>query len=252
MTVSESIRVCLFFKLKIKGEIMLYGKKKFSYLLLAVICLFFVSAPVTAQLKNQTAIVKKKTEKKSNIDFTERGIRFVKEGKYEQALADFKRALLLTPDDPVIYNNLGAAYTKQERYTQALEAFRQSIAINPEIAVTYYNMGIVYDHLNRPAEALASVRKAVEIEPKNTKAFVLMCELGLAAEQNKEAVGCYESLQTLTALDGKSMTYYGMALMRTKKSKAGNFGFRRSRASLAGQSGRLQSFGKSFIYKEAL
>lgn len=83
--------------------------------------------------------------------------------------------------------------------------------------MTHLNLSVVYDYLKRPKEALGADRRALEIEPRNSKAFALSCELELVLKQNKEAADCYESLQELTSLGGRSQAYYGLALMRTKK-----------------------------------
>lgn len=196
---------------------MVYGKWKFSPLLFSFIFLFFISVP--AQIKSQTAVVTKPAKKMSVINFTDRAAKFEKAGRYEKAIADLKHALLLSPKNPAIYNNLGVVYSKQLRYEEALEAFNRSIALAPDLARAHYNSGVVYAHLNRPLEALAAVRRAVEIKPDYTNAVAQMCELNLVVKQNKEAVVCYKSLRKLKELDGKEKSHYGLALLQTEKTK---------------------------------
>lgn len=198
---------------------MVYEKRKFSPLLLTFVFLFFVSVPVKSQVKSQTAIVKKPVKKMSAVSYTDRAARFEKAGKYEKAIADLKRALLLSPQNPAIYNNLGAVYTKQKRFEDALESLGKAVTLDPGLARSHYNISIVYDHLKRPLDALAAARRAVAINPEYINARVQMCELSLVVKQNNEAVACYKSLQKFKNLDGRAMTYYGMALLRTEKTK---------------------------------
>lgn len=198
---------------------MVYLKRKSSCPVFAVIFLLFIFIPVTAQVKNQPIAVRKQAEKKTALNYMNRAVKLVNEGKYEQAIADYKRALSLSAGNPLIYNDLGTVYAKQQRYAEALEAFKQSAVLDPDSALTYYNISVVYDQLNRPTEAIAAVRHALEIEPENTKALTQLCELNLLAQQNEESVGCYESLQKLTSLDGRAHKFYGMALLRTEKLK---------------------------------
>lgn len=196
---------------------MVYEKKKFSLTLVAFVFLFFFcfSTPV----KSQPVIIKKPAKKILAVNFADRAAKLEKAGRYEKAIADLKHALLLTPEDPAIYNNLGVVYTKQMRFEKALQALNKSIALAPDLARVHYNTSIVYDRLNRPFEALAAARRAVEIKPDYFNAVRQLCELNLVVKQNKEAIACYKSLRNIKELDGRARVYYGMALLRTEKTK---------------------------------
>lgn len=197
---------------------MLYRKSNFFWQLLTV-ALLFISLPAAAQVENQTSVAIKRTAVNTGVNYTYQAEEYERQGKYTQAVDSYRRALLFQPKDAGIYNNLGTAYAKQRNFTEALAALKQAITLNPKLALAHYNISIVYDHLKRHQQALAAVRRALEIEPDNVKAIHQSCQLNLLLDLNKEAVGCYKSLKLLNSLDGKSHSYYGLALMRTKKFK---------------------------------
>ena len=61
------------------------------------------------------------------------------QGKYPQAIAAFKQALQITPDNAELYYNLGATYVDQggaQSIGLAEQALKKSIALNPTIPRT--------------------------------------------------------------------------------------------------------------------
>jgi tetratricopeptide (TPR) repeat protein len=72
-----------------------------------------------------------------------KGVIFLHEGNYLDAISEFKIAVLLLPNKPVsacYYNNLGLAYNTIHYYDWAQNCFERAIAINPNFFDYYQNL----------------------------------------------------------------------------------------------------------------
>ena len=64
-----------------------------------------------------------------------------------------------------MHNNLGAAYLKTRRYDDAVTEFRRALAIDPTYVEPYYNLGIVLLAFGRRAEAVDVFRQGLAQAP---------------------------------------------------------------------------------------
>ena len=60
-----------------------------------------------------------------------KGINFLDDGKYEEALDCFEKILVINPDDPDIWNKKGVALRSLGRYDEAIESFNKALEITP-------------------------------------------------------------------------------------------------------------------------
>ncbi len=60
------------------------------------------------------------------------GIQYRKTGQMDKAIAEFRKALALYPDDEGLYYNIARAYFEKKEWEAAEAAIAQGIAINPE------------------------------------------------------------------------------------------------------------------------
>ena len=103
-------------------------------------------------------------------------------GKYDEAIISFKKALETKPDDAAVaytYNYRGAAYRELGMFKDALSDFGKAIEFNvPNHALPYLNKGIVlYDYTGNDEEAITNINKAIEIKPKFTLAYRILSEI---------------------------------------------------------------------------
>jgi tetratricopeptide (TPR) repeat protein len=68
-------------------------------------------------------------------------------GETEQAVAAYRRALDLEPDNPWPLNNLGVLYRNAGRAGAAIEAFEQVLALKPDFADAQINLRLTYADL---------------------------------------------------------------------------------------------------------
>ncbi len=94
--------------------------------------------------------------------YNNRGIAYADMKEYDQAIADYNKAIELNPRNFFAYNNRGIAYFYKGRYDQAIADYNKSIEINPKYDIVYYNMACLYSTRNNNEEACKWLRKSIE------------------------------------------------------------------------------------------
>jgi len=92
--------------------------------------------------------------------YTNRGMLFGKTGRFDKAITDFEKAIALAPSRPEAYNNLGIAYAKTGLVDKAIEQFTKTILLDDGQAMAYYNRGLLYSRTGNSARAASDYRKA--------------------------------------------------------------------------------------------
>ena len=62
---------------------------------------------------------------------TQKGIKNLEDGNFEDALSYFEQALLLKPDDPDLWNQKGVTLRSLGRYDEASECYNKSLQLDP-------------------------------------------------------------------------------------------------------------------------
>ncbi|MFH1878135.1 MAG: tetratricopeptide repeat protein, partial [Candidatus Omnitrophota bacterium] len=99
------------------------------------------------------------------------------EGRVEEAVALWKKAIQIRPDYSEAYNNLAVTYAGMKRYKEAAEMFEKAIKLDPGIPELYNNAGNVYLNLGRGEEARASYEKAIALNPYYADAYFNMSRM---------------------------------------------------------------------------
>ena len=82
--------------------------------------------------------------------------------------------LLLDPNDYQVYNNLGNLFYKQGRYDDAIRHYEKAIRIKPDHTNAYRNLGATLIRKGRISEAVQHFQDALRLEPDNvqTKSYL--------------------------------------------------------------------------------
>ena len=99
------------------------------------------------------------------------------EGRLEDAVAGYSRALLLRPDFADAHNNLGAALAAGGRFGEAAAHYVRALELHPDDANAHNNLGIALTALGRLTEAVAHHERAIELDPGKADAHY---NLGIA------------------------------------------------------------------------
>jgi tetratricopeptide (TPR) repeat protein len=107
----------------------------------------------------------------TEFDYLIRGNIAYLKNKYDQAIADYTKALEINPKYVYAYNNRGVTYDDKGNYDQAIADYTKALKINPKYVYAYYNRGIAYSNKGNYDQAIADYTKALKINPKYVEAY---------------------------------------------------------------------------------
>ena len=111
------------------------------------------------------------------------------------AMADFTRAIELSPNDPRFYNNRGLAsvYSSND---YAIADYNQAIQLDPNYAEAYINRGIAYRISDSDGKAIADYTEAIRLDPDYIEAYSLRAESYAQAGEYDKALADVEMMRT--------------------------------------------------------
>ena len=98
--------------------------------------------------------------------FIERAHLHLEKGDYDEAIADYTKAIDLDPTRSDAYDGRAAAFERKNDLSAALVDSNQSIRLSPNYAQAWFNRAIVFGKLRKDRERLADLLKAKELAPK--------------------------------------------------------------------------------------
>jgi tetratricopeptide (TPR) repeat protein len=106
-----------------------------------------------------------------------------KQGKVDEAIAEFRQAIRLSKNDASAHHKLGIVLYKQGKLNEAIAEFRLAICINKDFAEPHNNLGCVLLAKGRLDEAIAAFHEAIRLDKDNAEAH---CNLGHALRDQGE------------------------------------------------------------------
>ncbi|MCP3872396.1 MAG: tetratricopeptide repeat protein [Desulfobacteraceae bacterium] len=122
---------------------------------------------------------------------------YFEEGKFDKALANFKKAVELNPNFLPGYTNQGATYYLLEKYTKSIEAFNHAIGLNPSAYGPHYGLAITYKTEGKNELAIREFKKCLELIPENAVVFNQLGHLQLKTGQYKDAETTGQAMEKL-------------------------------------------------------
>ena len=104
--------------------------------------------------------------------YIQRGSAYCCKADYKHAITDLSKGITLEPDRAEAYNNRGAAYIKSQNYEKAIADFDKAISLDPNDADAYSNRGATCSTLQNYEKAITDFDKAISLDPNNAGAYV--------------------------------------------------------------------------------
>jgi tetratricopeptide (TPR) repeat protein/serine/threonine protein kinase len=92
--------------------------------------------------------------------------------RYEEAVADYTRAIEVDPQYAAAWNNRGATYGELGQPEKSVADCTKAIALDPKDANAWTNRGVAYLDLRQAHQAVADYSKAIELNPKFVPAWI--------------------------------------------------------------------------------
>lgn len=109
------------------------------------------------------------------------------QGKYEQAVVNYKRVLELDFNRPDIHNLVGVCMMLQNNFLNARDYFSQALLLDKNMGVAQYNLGRVQYGLNDKTAAVQSLGEAYTKLPKDSNIVALLSQIYLEQQDWKNA-----------------------------------------------------------------
>lgn len=121
----------------------------------------------------------------TGLAYSNRGVLYSAAGKYEEALKDHSKALLLRPGYWMIYFNRALVLSQLGRNAEAVDDFTRGIGLNPYDPDAYNNRGGAYAKLGDFEAAISDFKKSLELDPDNQAAYqnLKVISLRIGAQQ---------------------------------------------------------------------
>jgi tetratricopeptide (TPR) repeat protein len=164
--------------------------------------------------------------KKTRKEF-DRGVEADRQGKTDDAIQHYQKALSFSPNYYPAHNNLGSAYLGRQKFDEAQVQFEAALKSNQNDVEAYFNLanvlmltqhydeaqreideglkrrpdsafgkflqGSVYTRTGRPDLAEKSLQSALQLDPKMSQVYLQLVNLYVQQKRTPEAIGELET-----------------------------------------------------------
>jgi tetratricopeptide (TPR) repeat protein len=111
--------------------------------------------------------------------------------RFDEAIAALQKGVRDTPNDPVVYNELGTVCLATSRVDSAVDCFERAVGLNPRFAIAHYNLAAGLEGMGRGADAIAALRRAIALKPDLGAAHSRLGNLLQALGDLENAKACF-------------------------------------------------------------
>jgi Flp pilus assembly protein TadD len=141
------------------------------------------------------------------------GVCLDKEGRQDEAIAEYRKALEIKPDYSEALNDLGVVYYEKGDLEAAIAQYRKALETQPDSANIRYNLGNALASHGKLEEAIAQYRTALKAAPNDGK---VVNNLGISLGKNgqlDEAITLYRQFLKVAPDNAKALNNLGVALL---------------------------------------
>ena len=144
--------------------------------------------------------------------FYQKGNALAMQGRMDQAIVHYERALALKPDHAEAHTNLGNALAMQGRMDQAIAHYERALALKPDYAEAHYNLGNTFRAQGRMDQAIAHYQRVVMLRPTFAEAHYNLGNAFRVQGRTDQAVMHYERALSLRPDNAEIHNNLGLAL----------------------------------------
>ena len=127
-----------------------------------------------------------------------RGDALLASGDHENALAAYRKAGEIKPEDPAVWRSLGVGYTRLRDYGKAIEQFKHSLGLRPRQPQVLVELGFALMQQGALDSATAAYHQAIAINPWEPGAYA---NLGIAHLRSAAFRPAVEALEKAVELN---------------------------------------------------
>jgi tetratricopeptide (TPR) repeat protein len=123
------------------------------------------------------------------------------QGRYDEAVAEYRKAIQKSPDTLVLHYRLGRALLlrshEPEALTEARREFEAELKLNPYDAVAHYQIAQILEVQQQPDAAAKALERTLELSPDFPEALVALARYRSRANNHTAAIGLLERVVKL-------------------------------------------------------
>jgi tetratricopeptide (TPR) repeat protein len=101
-----------------------------------------------------------------------RGVIYQSQGRFEEAISEYQKAIVLEPQYGWAWSNLGNTWLSLEKVGEAIECFHKAIEIDPRDPTFHNNLGYAYSRQGQLDSARSEYETAVSLYPNYAAALL--------------------------------------------------------------------------------
>jgi tetratricopeptide (TPR) repeat protein len=148
--------------------------------------------------------------------FYKAGEDFIETANFNDAIAQFSKAIELDPDYVDAYIARANAYENLGKFEEASEDFSRALVFKPKEEDISYRLGVTYNKLNKYDEALVALNRATKLAKRNLPPYQEKVKTLLALEDYKFAI---KVADTALLLKEDALNFYQHGLVNEKLGK---------------------------------
>ena len=121
------------------------------------------------------------------------GLVYLGRQNFEAAQPQFEAALKANQNDAQAYFNLTNVLLLTQRYPAAESEIQEGLQRRPDSAFGHFLQGSVYSHTGRPELAEKSLQSALQLDPKMSQAYLQLVNLYVQQKRTPEAIAELEA-----------------------------------------------------------
>ncbi len=155
--------------------------------------------------------------KNNDVAYASLGTYLTEQGRKDEAMENYRKALLCNPKSPDILCNMGTVLADQKQYDEAIADYEAALQLDPDQMEARINLGITLAETGKAQEGLDLLREAVRREPGNPKARNCLGRLLAAQRLYAEADTHFAEAVSLAPNFADAHYQWGLALLAQGK-----------------------------------
>ncbi|WP_363331193.1 tetratricopeptide repeat protein [Bradyrhizobium sp.] len=153
--------------------------------------------------------------------FSSLGLALKHQGRLEEALKVFDKAVQLKPDDAELWKHLGGVPSALDRRTEALLSYQHVLKLNPRHWEAAYQSAVLLHESKRFEEALVHFNLCAELQPDHAPTLLMRGRSLRGLKRYEECLADSERAYALDPADPVNCNNIGDALLLLGRSEEG-------------------------------
>ncbi|MGA9777589.1 MAG: tetratricopeptide repeat protein [Verrucomicrobiia bacterium] len=137
-----------------------------------------------------------------------------KEGRIQEAIEHYQKAIQINPNFSESQNNLGVALAAEGRFDEAIENYHKAIQINPNFSAALNNLGLALAARGQLDDAIENYHKAIRISPNYAEALDNLGAALTVKGRFDEALGYYRQALAIDPNFAEAQNNFGILLAK--------------------------------------